>query len=456
MNEYKIVIDPGHGGSDPGASGNGIVEKNLNLDISKYMFDRFRELGVPVSITRSDDSTLSPSDRVKKILGFYGDDPSVIVISNHINAGGGDGAEVIYALRNNDQLSRLILSELEKEGQNSRKVFQRRLPSNNSKDYYFIHRDTGQTEPVIVEYGFLDSSKDDVYQLKNDYENYAEAVVRAVLQYINVDYETSLDNSVYIVKKGDSLWSIAKKYGLSVDELKRINNLNDNLLNIGQILKVTDDYMINNDIYIVKKGDSLYSIAGKYDVSVDDLKKYNNLDSNIINIGQELYIPKGQIIEDNVSTNFETYTVVLGDTLYGIANKYGVSVADIKEINNLTSNTLSIGQKLVIPTDDVIVDSDIINYIDYRVVLGDTLYGIANKYGVSVDEIKRINNLSNNNLSIGQIIRIPYLDTKIYTVVSGDTLYSIAKKYGLSVDELKKLNNLTSNTLSVGQILNVI
>jgi len=456
VNEYKIVIDPGHGGSDPGASGNGIVEKNLNLDISKYMFDRFRELGVPVSITRSDDSTLSPSDRVKKILGFYGDDPSVIVISNHINAGGGDGAEVIYALRNNDQLSRLILSELEKEGQNSRKVFQRRLPSNNSKDYYFIHRDTGQTEPVIVEYGFLDSSKDDVYQLKNDYENYAEAVVRAVLQYINVDYETSLDNSVYIVKKGDSLWSIAKKYGLSVDELKRINNLNDNLLNIGQILKITDDYMINNDIYIVKKGDSLYSIAGKYDVSVDDLKKYNNLDSNIINIGQELYIPKGQIIEDNVSTNFETYTVVLGDTLYGIANKYGVSVADIKEINNLTSNTLSIGQKLVIPTDDVIVDSDIINYIDYRVVLGDTLYGIANKYGVSVDEIKRINNLSNNNLSIGQIIRIPYLDTKIYTVVSGDTIYSIAKKYGLSVDELKKLNNLTSNTLSVGQILNVI
>ena len=74
------------------------------------------------------------------------------------------------------------MSELEKEGQNSRKVFQRRLPSNNNKDYYFIHRDTGQTEPVIVEYGFLDSSKDDVYQLKNDYENYAEAVVRAVLQ----------------------------------------------------------------------------------------------------------------------------------------------------------------------------------------------------------------------------------------------------------------------------------
>lgn len=88
MNDYKVVIDPGHGGSDPGASGNGIIEKDLTLAISKYMYDRFRELGVPVSITRSDDVTLNPTDRVNKILGFYGSDPNVIVISNHINAGG--------------------------------------------------------------------------------------------------------------------------------------------------------------------------------------------------------------------------------------------------------------------------------------------------------------------------------------------------------------------------------
>lgn len=88
MNEYKIVIDPGHGGVDSGATGNGIVEKNLNLEISKYIYDRLKELGVPVSITREDDSTLSPTDRVNKILSFYGNDPSVIVVSNHINAGG--------------------------------------------------------------------------------------------------------------------------------------------------------------------------------------------------------------------------------------------------------------------------------------------------------------------------------------------------------------------------------
>ena len=90
MGDYRIVIDPGHGGDDPGASGNGIIEKNLTLDISRYMYDRFRELGIPVSITRLDDSTLNPIDRVNRILGFYGSDPNVIVISNHINAGGGD------------------------------------------------------------------------------------------------------------------------------------------------------------------------------------------------------------------------------------------------------------------------------------------------------------------------------------------------------------------------------
>ena len=64
MNNYRIVIDPGHGGEDPGASGNGIIEKNLTLDISKYMYDRFKELGIPVYITRTTDETISPTERV--------------------------------------------------------------------------------------------------------------------------------------------------------------------------------------------------------------------------------------------------------------------------------------------------------------------------------------------------------------------------------------------------------
>lgn len=85
---YRIVIDPGHGGDDPGASGNGIIEKNLTLDISKYMYDRLKKLGIPVTLTRTTDETVDPTERVNRILDAYGDNSNVIVVSNHINAGG--------------------------------------------------------------------------------------------------------------------------------------------------------------------------------------------------------------------------------------------------------------------------------------------------------------------------------------------------------------------------------
>ena len=85
-----VVIDAGHGGSDPGASWNGIIEKDLNLLISKYMYDRLRELGIPSVMTRNTDETLDSTERVNRILNAFGNGEDVIVVSNHINAGGGD------------------------------------------------------------------------------------------------------------------------------------------------------------------------------------------------------------------------------------------------------------------------------------------------------------------------------------------------------------------------------
>ena len=85
-----IVIDPGHGGKDGGAIGNGIIEKNLTLDISKYMYDRFRELGIPVELTRDSDVDLPSDIRPGVALSKFGNDKDVIIISNHINAGGSD------------------------------------------------------------------------------------------------------------------------------------------------------------------------------------------------------------------------------------------------------------------------------------------------------------------------------------------------------------------------------
>lgn len=440
--KYKIVIDPGHGGDDPGASGNGIIEKDLVLDISKEMYNIFQSLGVPVYITRLDDSTLSPDERTRLILNAFGNDPNVIVISNHINAGGGDGAEIIYALRNKDTLSNLIADEIIATGQNYRKSYQRRLPSDSSKDYYFIHRDTGVTEPIIVEYGFLDSSGDDPNLLKNKYKDLANAVVRGVSKYIDLPYQIG---EVYIVKKGDSLWSIARAYNTTVDELKKLNNLSTNLLSVGQILKIPVKSEIENyNIYTVVKGDTLYKIANQFGVTVNDIITANNLKSNTLQIGQKLSIPI--LKQENIE-----YYVQSGDSLWSIARKFNTTVDEIKKLNNLTTNLLNINQRLLIPkeTDNNISEEQ--KYYEYTVISGDTLYSIARKYNTTVNELISYNNLSSTALSLGQKIKIPI--EFVYTVKKGDTLYSIAQNYNTTVDNIKKKNNLTSNSLSIGQLL---
>ena len=86
----KIVVDAGHGGEDPGASGNGIVEKEYTLKISEYIYNRLKDLGLDVKMTRTTDETLSPSERVKRVKNAFGDSSDVILVSNHINAGGAE------------------------------------------------------------------------------------------------------------------------------------------------------------------------------------------------------------------------------------------------------------------------------------------------------------------------------------------------------------------------------
>ena len=447
----KVIIDPGHGGTDSGATGNNLLEKDYNLLISKYMYDRFKELGIPVAITRDSDTTLSPTDRVNTILNKFGNSSDVILISNHVNSGGGEGAEVIYALRNRDTLARRILENIGAAGQETRKYYQRRLPSDTSKDYYFIHRNTGNLEPLIVEYGFIDSAKD-VEFLKENYKELAEAVISAVANYIGVPYTPpeGITTNTYVVQKGDSLYSIANKLGTTVSELKKENNLTSNTLQIGEVLRIPtkEIYEGEENVYIVQKGDTLYSIAAANNTTVDELKKTNNLTSNILSTGQLLKIPSALLPES-------TYIVKKGDSLYSIANKYNTTVDELKRINNLTSNILSIGQVLKLPSDKVSDVEKEENTISYTVQKGDSLYSIARKYSTTIDKIKDLNNLTTNLLSIGQVLLIP-TDTNLettYTVQKGDSLYSIAKKYDTTVDRLKQLNNLKSNLLSIGQIL---
>ena len=449
MNNLQVVIDAGHGGSDSGAvSSSGVREKDLTLMISQYMYEEFQKRGVPVTLIRNTDETISPTERVQRILAAYGDNPNVVIISNHINAAGSDiqgaeGAEVIYALRNDDTLASNILTALGNAGQTMRKVYQRRYPSDTSKDYYFIHRNTGsQTQPVIVEYGFIDNPED-LARIQANYKEYVDAVVDAVIATANGQtIPSGQGGNYYTVKSGDSLWSIANKYNTTVNELKSLNNLSSNILQVGQILVLPSSTNDDNsgNTYTVKLGDSLWSIANKYNTTVNELKSLNNLSSDVLQIGQVLSVPSNSVSVGN------TYTVKSGDSLWSIANKYNTTVSNLKSLNNLSSDVLQIGQVLNVPSNSVSMGNT------YTVKSGDSLWNVANRYGISVAELKSLNNLSSDVLQIGQVLNVPS-SNNVYIVKSGDSLWSIANRYGTSVSELKSLNNLSSNSLTIGQEL---
>ena len=453
MNNLQVVVDAGHGGTDPGAvSSSGVQEKDLTLMIARYMYEEFQKKGIPVTLVRSVDETVSPTERVNRILDAYGDNPNVVIISNHINAAGSgiqgaEGAEVIYALRDNSNLASNILTSLGNAGQKMRKFYQRRLPSDTSKDYYFIHRNTGSnTHPVIVEYGFIDNPED-LSKIQNNYKEYVDAVVDAVIATYEGETIPSLPESgnYYVVQNGDSLWKIANKYGITVNELKSLNGLTSNNLTVGQILEVPGSSSSASGTYTVKSGDSLWKIANDYGLTVAELKSLNGLISDNLSVGQVLKVSNSS---GSSNSSGNTHTVKSGDSLWKIANQYGVTVNELKSLNDLTSDILSIGQVLKIPSSSSSNSSG----STYTVKAGDSLWNIANQYGITVDELKNLNNLTSNTLSIGQILKVPN-GGNTYTVKSGDSLWSIANRYGTTVDTLKSLNGLTSNTLSIGQVL---
>ncbi len=376
-----------------------------------------------------------------------------------MNSSGGEGAEVVYPLRSTDTLARSILESIGQEGQIMRKYYQRRLPENPSKDYYYIMRETPNTTSLLIEYGFIDNPND-VKKLQNNLLDYVEAVVRAVTRYIGVPYTApgGVTESTYVVQKGDSLYSIAQKFNTTVDKLKELNNLTSNNLSIGQVLVISeeqgsspsDDYII----YTVKRGDSLWNIARDFDTTVDAIIDLNNLGTTALSVGQTLKIP--QKTESSL-----TYTVKSGDSLWKIANSFGVTVDSIIQTNNLSSTTLSIGQQLIIPgastTPEPTPPEDNETQL-YVVKSGDSLWSIARQFNTTVSEIRATNNLTSDVLSIGQLLRIPGNNNSgsngtIYYVKSGDSLWKIANQFGTTVDEIRRLNGLTSNVLQIGQQL---
>lgn len=400
-----IVVNPSHGGKDFGITSNDVLEKDLTLKASQYMYNRLQDLGIPVILTRTDDSTLSPNERLEIIKNTLGDEEGVLIVTNALNSGGEEGADVIYSIRENDPtLANTILEQIGNEGQIIRGAYTRTLPSDRTKDASFLLRNIDNATSILVEYGFLDNPTDR-NKLQRELLNYTEAVIRGIALYYGIPYTEPKDLTLdtYIVKKGDSLYSIAKQYNTTIGAIKAVNELTGNILQPGQILKLPNFITFNPDpnsviVYKINKGDSLYSIARKYGVSVNDIINYNQLANNLLSVNQQLLIPVNPTTEIGKEPNIN-YIVKRGDTLYNIAKRYNITPKELMEYNNLSSSLLNIGDTILIPQNK--------QYINYFVKTNDTLESIANRFNTTVKELMKINYLNTPDVKIGQLLLIP-------------------------------------------------
>ena len=301
--------------------------------------------------------------------------------------------------------------------------------SNESKIYAYVDREANLRErpfqivrPIVTQ--------DSV----NTFQRLAQAKVR-----------------YYRVKRGDNLSTIAQKYDVAVEDLKKWNNIRGNKVAYGKNLKINgveadqkstavakveiDKKGIQKDslatptnsIYVVQKGDNLSNIAKKFNVTVAELQDWNKLTTKSISLGASLQVVKNpihnEVIAEPVERKDIAYSVQKGDNLGSIAKKFGASVEDLKQWNNLTSNAIAIGNSLIVAKNEIVIDTNKVTIAsfkkkeqypstaskesEYYVKKGDSLYSISKKYpGVTISDLKKWNNIKGEELKPGMKLKI--------------------------------------------------
>ncbi|MCT4388365.1 LysM peptidoglycan-binding domain-containing protein [Leuconostoc pseudomesenteroides] len=336
----------------------------------------------------------------------------------------------------------------------------------------------------------------------------ASAVAASVVggQVIEVSASTT-----YNVKTGDTLYAIALKNNLTVNQIKLTNHLDSNTIYSGQKLVLAKSESASkssstkittksNNTYTVKSGDTLSKIAANHNMSLAQIANLNQISNvNVLRVGQVLKITGSsvttnqsnannsntKITTSTVSTSTATYTVKSGDTLSKIASSNKMTVAQLASLNNITNvNMIKVGQVLKVTQTTTSAQSatsastSTSNTSSYTVKSGDTLSKIAANYNMSLAQIANLNQISNvNAIRIGQVLKVSQTTTSTnqsstttskattttsttttttgsYKVNSGDTLYAIAAKLGVNINTLLSLNGLNlSSTIYVGQVL---
>lgn len=250
----------------------------------------------------------------------------------------------------------------------------------------------------------------------------------------------------YRVKRNDNLSTIAQKYDVAVEDLKKWNNIKGNKVAYGKNLKInatdveqkttavakanTIKDTIKTSIasfYVVQKGDNLSAIAKKFNTTVADIQEWNKLSSTNVSLGASLQVVKNPTKNEEVAESVErkdiAYSVQKGDNLGLIAKKFGVSVVELKQWNNLKSNAITVGNSLIVAKNEIVIDT--------------------NK--ATVSSFKKKDNFPSSNQKESE-----------YYVKKGDSLYTISKKYpGVTISDLKKWNNIKDDELKPGMKLKI-
>lgn len=285
----------------------------------------------------------------------------------------------------------------------------------------------------------------------------------------------------HTVRAGENLSVIAKKYGLSVNELKRNNDLKRSNLNVNQQLCITNEQVVS-ELVPIKNTHEMAEVDNQTQDKANDDNNNNNLATNNLQ-----------------SESPKTHRVKAGETLFSIARQYHTTVTALKAANNTTSNQVNAGQEINIGTEPstTVAQADIapnamaknnattqeMNFanLTHKVKKGETLTEIGRKYNISVEELKQINRLSKNTLVAGQELLVTEAlatietpangqkptNTKVETAAStasaatqhrvnaGETLASIAKMYNTSIAKIKSDNNLQQDNIKAGEQLQI-